>query len=258
MYEDDWDIARAALEWQIEMGVSDAIGDLPIDRYAEPTETTQVDSNLPKSSETNISEEIDPIVLAEQTANSAKTLIELRQAIKNFPHCDLQFGARNLVFGDGIADAPVMILSDVPGREEDAKAKPFVGAEGLLLDKMLAAIGLSRQENTYIATVVPWRPPQDRDPKKNEIDMMTPFIRRHVSIVQPKVLICIGKTSCISVLGKEEVNNIRGQWHEGFKLPVMPMLHPRLLLRQPLRKKEAWRDLLEFKSWLRKNQIVDL
>ena len=88
--------------------------------------------------------------------------------------------------------------------------------------------------------------------------MMTPFIRRHVSIVQPKVLICIGKTSCISVLGKEEVNNIRGQWHEGFKLPVMPMLHPRLLLRQPLRKKEAWRDLLEFKSWLRKNQIVDL
>lgn len=258
MYEDDWDIARAALEWQIEMGASDAIGDLPIDRYAEPTETTQVDSNPPKSSETNISEEIDPIVLAEQTANSAETLIELRQAIKDFPHCDLQLGARNLVFGDGIADASVMILSGVPGREEDAQAKPFVGAEGLLLDKMLAAIGLSRQENTYIATVIPWRPPQDRDPKKNEIDMMTPFIRRHVSIVQPKVLICFGKTSCISVLGKEEVNNIRGQWHEGFKLPVMPMLHPRLLLRQPLRKKEAWGDLLEFKSWLRKNQIVDL
>jgi len=251
MDELDWHVARAALEWQAEMGASDAIGDLSIDRYALPVEDLQKNSKMVQAHSAVVLDKIDPIALAKQAATAAENLTELQQAINNFGHCDLQRGARNLVFSDGIPDARVMILCEAPGREEDLEAKPLVGPEGVLLDKMLSAIGLSRQDNTYIGTVIPWRPPQDRDPHKLEIDMMTPFARRHVELVNPEVLLCMGNTSCVSVLGKHGVNNFRGQWQEGFNLPVLPMLHPRTLLRQPLRKKQAWQDLLELQSWLR-------
>lgn len=251
MDELDWHVARAALEWQAEMGASDAIGDLPIDRYALPVENLQKNSKIVQVNSTIVLDKTDPIALAKQASTASENLPELQQAMNDFGYCDLQRGARNLVFSDGIPSARVMIFGEAPGREEDLEAKPFVGPEGFLLDKMLSAIGLSRQENTYIATVIPWRPPQDRDPQKLEIDMMTPFARRHVELVSPEVLICMGNTSCVSVLGKHGVNNFRGQWQEGFNLPVLPMVHPRTLLRQPLRKKQAWQDLLELQSWLR-------
>ena len=247
----DWHMARAALEWQAEMGTSDAIGDLPIDRFALPKENLQKSSKIVQANSGIVLDQIDPIALAKQASTASENLTELQQAINNFRHCDLQRGARNLVFSDGIPSARVMILGEAPGREEDLEAKPFVGPEGVLLDKMLSAIGLSREDNTYIATVIPWRPPQDRDPQKLEIDMMTPFARRHVELVSPEVLVCMGNTSCVSVLGKHGVNNFRGHWQEGFNLPVLPMVHPRTLLRQPLRKKQAWQDLLELQSWLR-------
>lgn len=253
----DWHMARAALEWQAEMGTSDAIGDLPIDRFALPKENLRKNSKIVQANSAIVLDKIDPIALAKQASTASENLTELQQAINDFRHCDLQRGARNLVFSDGIPSARVMILGEAPGREEDLEAKPFVGPEGVLLDKMLSAIGLSREDNTYIATVIPWRPPQDRDPQKFEIDMMTPFARRHVALVNPEVLICMGNTSCISVLGKGGVNKLRGQWHQGFNLPVMPMAHPRNLLRQPAGKKQAWQDLLELKSWLRKRHIKE-
>ena len=257
MDELEWHMARAALEWQGEMGSTDAIGDIPIDRYAVPVENLEKNLKIVQSPAVSFLKKIDPIALAEQSASAAENLTQLEQAINNFKHCDLRRGSRNLVFSDGVPDARVMILGDAPGREEDLKGKPFVGPEGVLLDKMLAAVGLGRQENIYIGTVIPWRPPQDREPQQSEIDMMTPFARRHVALVNPEVLICMGNTSCISVLGKGGVNKLRGQWHQGFNLPVMPMAHPRNLLRQPAGKKQAWQDLLELKSWLRKRHIKE-
>lgn len=250
MDEIDWDTARVALEWQLEMGVSEAIGDVPIERFDHSDKSVQKNSKIGKSSSVIVAKKTDPIALAEKAAAAAKNLTQLQSAINNFQLCDLRFGARNLVFSDGNPDANVMILTEAPGREEDLQAKPFVGAEGVLFDKMFAAIGLNRTKNIYIGTVVPWRPPQDREPQKLEIDMMTPFVRRHVALVDPDVLVCMGNTSCVSVLGTGSVNKIHGQWQEGFSLPVMPMIHPRALIRQTAEKKQAWQDLLKLKSWL--------
>ena len=110
----------------------------------------------------------------------------LRDAIDGFSHCDLKRGARNLVFSDGQAGARVMIIGEAPGRDEDLQGKPFVGRAGQLLDKMLEAIGLSRAENVYITNVLPWRPPQNRDPLPAEIAMLTPFLERHVALAEPE------------------------------------------------------------------------
>jgi len=244
-------MARAALEWQAELGVSDAIGDTPIDRYrisAERPKPVVMPFVPPPSIIAPVA--LDVIAIAEKSAEVAQDLAGLKQALKDFPHCDLRRGARNLVFSDGTVGARVMILGEAPGREEDLQGVPFVGPTGLLLDKMLAAIGLNRAENVYIGTVIPWRPPQNREPKPEEIAMMIPFMRRHVALAAPEVLICMGNTSCSAVVGKRGVSKLRGQWQEGLGLPVLPMVHPNVLLRQPAEKKQAWQDLLALKVWL--------
>jgi uracil-DNA glycosylase family 4 len=130
---------------------------------------------------------------------------------------------------------------------------PFAGPAGALLDKMLAGIGLNRTENVYIGTVIPWRPPQNREPKPEEIAMMLPFLRRHVALAAPDVLICMGNISCSMILGKRGVKKLRGQWQDGLGLPVLPIMHPKTLLREPAGKKYAWEDLLVLKAWLREH-----
>jgi uracil-DNA glycosylase family 4 len=250
----DWHMAWAALEWQADLGVSDAIGDTPIDRYLMPAEKPKPIVIPVVSSPAIIAPvTLDPIAIAEKSAEVAQDLDGLKQALKNFPHCDLRRGARNLVFSDGTVGARVMILGEAPGREEDLQGVPFVGPAGLLLDKMLAAIGLNRAENVYIGTVIPWRPPQNREPRPEEIAMMMPFVRRHVELAAPEVLICMGNTSCSAVVGKRGVAKLRGQWQEGLGLPVLPMVHPNVLLRQSAEKKQAWQDLLALKVWLSKH-----
>ena len=247
-------MVRAALEWQAELGVSDAISDSPIDRYRMSAEKPKPVALPVVSSPTIIAPlALDPIAVAEKLAEVALNLAELKQALKDFPHCDLQRGARNLVFNDGTAGARIMILGEAPGREEDLQGMPFVGPAGLLLDKMLAAIGLNRAKNVYIGTVIPWRPPQNREPKPEEIAMMMPFLRRHVALAAPEVLICMGNTSCSAVLGKRGMAKLRGQWQEGLGLSVLPMVHPNVLMRQPAGKKQAWQDLLALKAWLNKH-----
>ena len=252
----DWYTALAALEWQAELGVSDAIGETPLDRYQMAAEKPKPEAMPVVASPIIIAPPLlDPIAIAEKSADEAEDLAGLKQALKDFPHCDLRRGARNLVFSDGIVGARVMILGEVPGREEDLQSVPFAGPAGLLLDKMLAAIGLNRAENVYIGTVIPWRPPQNREPKPEEIAMMMPFVRRHVALAAPEVLICMGNTSCSAVIGKQGATKLRGQWQEGLGLPVLPMVHPNVLLRQPASKKYAWQDLLVLKAWLGKHEI---
>jgi uracil-DNA glycosylase family 4 len=255
----DWHMARAALEWQAELGVVDAIGDAPIDRYAVPAEK-------PKSMAVTVvsappvmaAVALDPIAIAEKSAAEVQDLAELKQALHDFPHCELKRGARNLVFSDGTPGARVMILGEAPGREEDLHGEPFVGPAGLLLDKMLAAIGLNRAHNVYFGSVIPWRPPQNREPKAEEVAMMMPFVRRHVALAAPDVLICMGNTSCLAILDKRCVSELRGQWHEGLGLPVLPMVHPSNLLRHPAGKKQAWQDFLVLKAWLHEHAAGEL
>ncbi|SNR34438.1 uracil-DNA glycosylase [Puniceibacterium sediminis] len=254
----DWHSARALLEWQVELGVTEAISDTPVNRYdaaAEAVAAAAVAATTVAVAGPQPLVQIDPVAVAEKAAAAAQDLDGLRHALETYGHCDLQKGARNLVFCDGTPGARVMVIGEAPGREEDMQGKPFVGKAGQLLDRMLAAIGLGRgregAEAVYITNVLPWRPPQNRDPNPAEIAMMLPFLKRHVALAKPDVLVLVGNISCQAVLGKRGITRLRGQWTEAFGLPAMPMVHPAYLLRTPIAKREAWADLLSIQAKLK-------
>lgn len=196
---------------------------------------------------------------ARAAASSAQTLDDLRAALENFDGCALKFSATKLVFCDGAPDAKIMIVGEGPGRDEDLEGRPFVGRAGQLLDKMLAAIGLDRTK-VYIANVVPWRPPGNRNPTPQELALCQPFIRRQIELVAPDFLILLGAVSAQSLLGeKDGILRLRGQWreyHDDTKIiRALPMLHPAFLLRSPLKKAQAWRDWLKLKHAIDAGEI---
>jgi len=245
----------ALLNWQVELGATEAICDAPVNRYELPAALEK-----PKVAETPVKPgmitpmaAVDPVAAAEQAAAAAQTLDDLRMAMETYEHCELKKGARNLVFSDGIPGARVMLVGEAPGRDEDLAGKPFVGKAGQLLDKMLAAIDMGRDRAdapVYITNVLPWRPPQNRDPKPNEIAMMKPFLMRHIALAKPDVLVLIGNWSCQTLLGKRGITRLRGEWTKAAGLPALPMFHPAYLLRSPEFKREAWADLLNLKAHL--------
>lgn len=149
-----------------------------------------------------------------------------------------------------------MILGEAPGRDEDMEGLPFVGRAGQMLDRMLAAIGLSRKSPdpaaaAYISNVMFWRPPGNREPTPEELAMVLPFTLRHIELAQPDVLVLMGNTPCGALLGRRGILRLRGQWTQARGLPVLPMTHPAYLLRNPAAKREAWADLLELQAKLR-------
>ncbi|MFT3690548.1 uracil-DNA glycosylase [Paenirhodobacter sp.] len=247
----DPDAARAALEWLIELGVDAAVGDAPVDAYALPDHLA-----VPKpAAPAPVAEVTDPVAVARGAANAAKTLDDLRDAVTAFDLCELKKGARNTVFADGNPKARVMIIGEAPGRDEDLQGKPFVGRAGQLLDRMFAAIGLSRttpdpDRAFYITNVLPWRPPGNRDPEPAEIAMLLPFLQRHVELADPDVLVLMGNAACTAALGQRGILRLRGKWAEAFGRPALPMTHPAYLLRQPQAKREAWADLLSLRARL--------
>jgi len=256
--------ALAALVWQSELGATEAICDEPVDRFVaaepHPVKPQKNDVAAIKHSAEKASG-FDPVEIAQTTAVASQSLEALAGALAAFDYCELKKGARNTVFADGNPEARVMIIGEAPGREEDMQGKPFVGRAGQLLDRMFAAIGMSRQAAgadaaIYIANILPWRPPQNRDPLPEEIAMMMPFVRRHVELVSPDVLVLMGNTSCQGVLGKRGITRLRGNWAHAYGLPVLPMFHPAYLLRNPLAKREAWQDLLMLQTKLRESNVA--
>jgi uracil-DNA glycosylase len=248
----DHQTARALLEWQMELGADEAIGDLPVNRY-DAVEPVRAQSAV---SAPAVVESQDPVAVAQALAGAAGSLEELADVQAAYDLCDLKKGARNFVFADGNPEARVMVIGEAPGRDEDMEGKPFVGRAGQLLDRMFAAIGLARtahhrEEAIYITNVLPWRPPSNRDPEPLEIAMMLPFLRRHVELAAPDVLVLMGNISCGAVLGTRGILRLRGNWTAGFGLPALPMTHPAYLLRQPAAKREAWADLLSLKARMR-------
>jgi len=188
---------------------------------------------------------------------AAATLDDLRAALTAYDHCDLKKGAKTLVFADGNPAARVLVLGEAPGRDEDIEGRPFVGRAGQLLDRMFAAIDMSRttpdpDKALYITNVMPWRPPQNRDPAPDEIAMMLPFVHRHIELVDPAVIVVMGNTPCSALLGRKGITRMRGEWTEALGRPVLPMFHPAYLLRQPSMKREAWEDLLTLQAGLRR------
>ena len=180
-------------------------------------------------------------------ARAATSLPELKAALERFDGCALKKGATNTVFADGNPLSRILFIGEAPGRDEDKQGLPFVGRAGKLLDKMLAAIGLDRT-SAYITNVLNWRPPDNREPSPEEAAMALPFLRRHIELVDPLVMILLGGTSVRHVMGRSDgIMKTRGRWQDynvgGRMVPVMPTLHPAYLLRQPAHKKLAWRDL---------------
>ena len=233
----DFHTAKALLDWQVELGATEAIGDMPVNRYEVPDKIEKpVVAQAPAAP---VSEaKVDAVAEARRLADKAQDLEGLRAAMATFEHCELKRGARNLVFADGNSQARVMIVGEAPGRDEDREGRPFVGRAGQLLDKMLAAIDMDRQAEeagraVYITNVLPWRPPQNRDPKPEEIAMLLPFVARHVALVKPQAVVLMGNISCQAGLGRRGITRLRGNWTEAFGTPCLPMFHPAYLLRRP-------------------------
>ncbi len=254
----DWHSARALLEWQVELGATEAILDAPVDRFSLETTAPKpapVTAPAAQAAVQQASVQPDPAQIAKQMAETAGSLDALQAALAGFEYCELKRGARNLVFSDGNPAAQVIIVGEAPGRDEDQQGKPFVGRAGQLLDKMLAAIGLDRQSQepanaAYITNVVPWRPPQNREPSPEEIAMLTPFLLRHIALIKPTVVVAMGNISCQALLGKRGISKLRGQLQNSRDIDVIPMFHPAYLLRNPSAKKLAWADLLMLKAKL--------
>jgi uracil-DNA glycosylase len=191
---------------------------------------------------------------ARQAAKSANSLEELRAILETFGGCALKATATQLVFADGNPQSRVMLVGEAPGRDEDIEGLPFVGRSGKLLDRMLSAIGLDRTQ-VYIANVVPWRPPGNRDPSPHETAICLPFIRRQIELADPDILVCLGKPSMQTLLETSEpIGKARGRWftfNTGTReIRAMPTFHPAFLLRSPLQKRFAWRDFLAIKKAL--------
>jgi DNA polymerase len=256
--------ARDLLEFYREAGVDAPIGEEPVDRFAPPPAI-----NAPTDSPLNIREkrvkaEISPLapppppneaaLAAREAAKNAATLDELRAILSDFQGCGLKATATQLVFADGNPRSRLMLVGEAPGRDEDIEGLPFVGRSGKLLDRMLAAIGLDRN-SVYIANIVPWRPPGNRDPSPHETAICLPFVRRQIELVDPDILVCLGKPSMQTLLSTNEpISKARGRWFKfetgTREIRAMPTFHPAFLLRSPLQKRFAWRDFLAIKKAL--------
>jgi DNA polymerase len=251
----------AALRWLFEAGADEAIAETPINRLkpaatgpaaVQQTECTPARRPTPQVQTIPTprpAQQSDHIGRAMELAAACNTLDELRQALEAFDGCALKQHATTTVFADGTPDKRILLVGEAPGRDEDLAGLPFVGRAGKLLDRMLASIGLDRKTNVYITNVLNWRPPNNRDPSPEEAAACLPFLRRHIELVNPAIMVLLGAVSARHVMGGSEgIMRLRGTWLEyyvnGGIVPVMPILHPAYLLRRPVDKKLAWRDLL--------------
>jgi DNA polymerase len=257
--------ARDLLAFYAEAGVDALVGEVPVDRFAvpepapvksaggiaaprRPVAAPAVQPNTP------VVAPDEAAMAARAAARSAATLEELRAILDRFDGCALKTTAKQLVFGDGNPQARIMFVGEAPGRDEDIEGRPFVGRSGKLLDRMIKAIGLERAD-TYITNIIPWRPPGNRDPSPQESMICLPFIQRHIELVNPEILVCLGKPSSQTLLNiKDGILKSRGRWYS-YAMPerqirAMVTLHPAYLLRQPNQKRLAWRDFLAIQQAL--------
>lgn len=258
--------AKALLEWQIELGADEAITDAPVNRYevpqslAPPAALEQKKNakkppivHAPKS-EAALQKEAQGVAVA--AAAQANTLEELAEVVASFEACELKKGARGFCFADGNPQARIMVVGEVPSVDDDRKSTPFSGVQGQLLDRMFAAIGHVRSGSDpltglYLTSVLPWPTPQNREPTEHELILMRPFLIRHIELADPDVVVVMGNSACQSLIGKGNVNRLRGKWTTVQERPALPMFHPTKLLRSPESKREAWADLLALQARLK-------
>lgn len=180
-----------------------------------------------------------------------ETLEEIRAELENCRRCDLCQGRKTIVFGVGNPRARLVLVGEAPGREEDEKGEPFVGEAGRLLDRILFAMGLAREE-VYICNVEKCRPPGNRDPRPEEIAACEPFLQRQLAAIRPRLIVSLGKFAAQTLLrDPSPISRLRGHWREYQGIPLMPTFHPAYLLRNPSGKREVWEDMKQVVARLR-------
>lgn len=173
------------------------------------------------------------------------TLDGLKEYCLQCQKCDLAKTRHNVVFGVGVPDAEVLFIGEGPGENEDLQGEPFVGKGGILLDKFLTAIDLSRDKNVYIANMVKCRPPHNRDPSQEEIDACIGYLRKQTALLKPKIIVCLGRVAACALMEKNfKVTKQHGQWIERNGIAMMGTFHPAALLRNPRNKPDAFVDML--------------
>lgn len=265
----------AALDWYRAVGVDLAVGEEPVDRFATSAAAPRRSSPIPppagqpaapliaapKLQRGGDLSPVAPAIATSLTADPAETralaaaaptLAALRAAMDAYEGCTLKKRATQLCFADGNPEAEIMLVGEGPGEQEDLVGKPFVGRAGQLLDRMLAAIGLDRSK-VYIANMVPWRPPGNRDPSPEELALCTPFLVRQVELVAPKFVVTLGNVPTKSLFQTGNgITRMRGQWKEldigSHRVRTLATLHPAYLLRSPASKALAWRDMLSLRQ----------
>jgi uracil-DNA glycosylase len=270
-------LAGRLLAWYEAMGVDAAVQDAPVDWLSRGERAPGVGFALPLAQSARATVEPAPRAApaapavraprqftgrpagandqgARDAVAKARALPELEAMLKSFEGCGLKATAKNLCFYRGAEHAPLMIIGEAPGRDEDLEGKPFVGRAGMLLDKMLAAIGLS-EKDVHITNIVYWRPPGNRTPTPQEALACRPFLERQAALVAPKIVLALGGAAAKQLFDVADgIMRIRGKWRSielgGHKARAMATLHPAYLLRTPAAKGMAWRDMLAVKAAL--------
>lgn len=265
--------AFAQLEWLVEAGADEAIEEQAGMLHWQAGKATSMPKKEGISTEAleaALGQNVQPsapkplrrassssVVDVPPSSVKATSLSELRAEIEGFSGCGLKETAINLVFSDGNPEANIMIIGDAPVEDDDRQGKPFMGAHGALLDKMLAAIGLDR-DTVYLTNLVFWRPPGGRSPTQEEVEACLPFVQQHIALVKPKMVICLGAAVARNILrNSDSFSKVRGKWfdytaplHDTETVPCLPTHPPSYLLRLPTSKRQAWQDLLKIKSKL--------
>ena len=251
------------LAFWAEAGVETAYAEGPVDRLADgarrlapkPSVSPIRPVAAATASRPVADHDAEALGLARAAAAQAADLQALEAAIDAFPWSGLRTKGARTVFARGPADAPVMLIGEGPGAEEDQRGEPFVGRSGQLLDRMLAAGGLDG--GTFITNTVFWRPSADRTPSQAEQALCLPFLERAIALVRPRALLLAGGASAKSMLRVSEgILSLRGRWFDwtpeagGVSIPALPILHPAFLLRQPVAKRHAWQDILTLRTRL--------
>lgn len=188
----------------------------------------------------------------EKTSGTEKVWAELEQQVSSCTLCDLHKTRKNVVFGVGNKDADVLIVGEAPGATEDAQGKPFVGRAGLLLDAMLATIGLHR-DDVFIANILKCRPPNNRDPLPREVKLCTPYLQQQIALIKPKIIMAVGRIAAHFLLNtNQSLGKLRGRVYSygEQKIPLLVTYHPAYLLRSPREKAKAYQDLLRIQEIL--------
>lgn len=253
------------LDWYLTAGVDETLGDEPFVAEKTVVETApKIAPKLPPKPLTTESDErkaitelaqatIDACKNARELCSNAQSIDELRTLVENFDGCALKLTANKTVFGGGNTNAKIMFIGEAPGADEDRMGVPFVGRSGNLLDKIITAAGMKRDE-VYITNVLPWRPPGNRTPTTSEVAICLPFLKRQIELVNPEILVLLGGSAANALLENEEsISKMRGKWMEyktskGKVIPVMATFHPAYLLRNVGQKAKIWVDFLRLKK----------